>query len=150
MYTPSLSVVLERYFFRARPLGVALFHPSFSSPLGFGQPSHFALRAVSSSRGFSQLHREDASDTIFSATFETGHTLIAQHVYQPIDLVALSPWVGFVRLATVITLILAGRLSPPPEPPSAASLVLRPIRPSSTGPLRAEALLPIDPPAKPA
>jgi hypothetical protein len=142
----SLSLVLERYFFRTNPLGVAIFHPSFASPLAFGQPSQLAFRALSSLRGFGQLHREDVGVSLFGAVFETGHTLIAQLAYQPIDLVSRSTWLGFVRLSTLITLILAGGLSLPPETPSAPSLIPRPRPPLSPRPLRAEAPLYTNPP----
>ena len=143
----SPEQLLAGYHVRAQPLGIALFHTALASPLAHGQPAHFAFRALGSFHGFTQSHREEAGVSVFGAVLEGGYALVAQHPYQPFDAVSSSAWLRFVRLATAMTLLLAGRWSPPPEPPTALSSVLRPLLPTSPAPLKAEAPLLSDPEA---
>lgn len=107
----KLEALLERYYLRTQPLGVALFHPSLSTPLNAGMSCRFGHAELGAFYGLVQSHREPAGVSLFGASLEGGYTLVAQCPYQQANFSA--SWYLFVRLATVVGLVLSGRLSPP-------------------------------------
>ncbi len=138
-----LEGLLERYYLRSHPLGVALFHSALASPVSAGNSCRFAYAELGTFGGLVQSHREQAGVSLFGASLEGGYTLVAVCPYQLVNFSV--PWCLFVRLATVVALVLSGRLSPPPGLPPAGSYVLRPLSPTSPAPLQAKAPLPEEP-----
>jgi hypothetical protein len=118
-----LADLLEIFFLRAAPLGVA-FVAEEDAIASFGLPCTRMRSILTSTTGFLQRHIEASSISLYVSAFDHGRYLVAQFPFQESWPPPLRPWLAFVRLAVAIQLDLEpGEL---PGPPASSLVVSRP------------------------
>ena len=96
----SLHRLLEDFYFRSKPLGIA-FVTSASTGLSFGRPCNFVLPMLGSTEGLTEFHLENWGACVFASNFGRGRFLIAQFPLSPEDSPTGLPG-SFVRLAAAV------------------------------------------------
>jgi hypothetical protein len=129
-----LFPLLESFYERFEPRGVA-FVGSAKFGASFGRSPTSILPRLESAVGFTQLHLEDESVSIYASYFGWG-VLVAQFGFQEDYPPPSRPWLAFVRLAAHIQLYLD---NPDSSEPPAVGVLVRSPHPGPPHVLRAEA-----------
>lgn len=101
----QLDYILQRFFERVEPLGVA-FWSETSSIISFGLPPNRLIDLVRSLDGFCQWHIESQRISAYVSCFGRRGYLIAQFEFQTEYPPPARQWLAFARLAAVIAGIL--------------------------------------------
>ena len=96
----SIAQLLEAFYFRAKPLGVA-FVSYGSADVSFGRPCSFVLPNLGSTDGFSEFHLENWGASFFVSSFGKERFLVAQFPFAADDSRMETPS-SFLRLATAV------------------------------------------------
>jgi len=96
----SIAQLLEAFYLRANPLGVA-FVTYGSADVSFGRPCSFILLNLGSIDGFSEFHLENWGASVFVSSFGKERFLVAQFPFAADDSHMETPG-SFLRLATAV------------------------------------------------
>ncbi len=111
----TVETLLERYFERFQPLGIALV-VSGSVAISFGRPSSFVVSRLTSTDGFTELCIDTLEAKIFACTVGRDRLLIGQFPLPSEGNSQFDTPASFVRLAVTIQQEITGRGAGPRSP----------------------------------